>query len=85
MPYSSLTDLPEQVRRVLPHHAQEIYQKAFNHAYETYKNPASRKGSREETSHRVAWAAVKQKYKKVANTEDWVPKECPDGDHPKSS
>ena len=50
----------------LPAHAQEIYLKAFNNAWEQYKEPKERRGkeSREEFSHKVAWAAVKQSYKK---------------------
>ncbi|EOI3540017.1 ChaB family protein, partial [Cronobacter sakazakii] len=30
MPYSSRTDLPDNVRNVLPAHAQDIYKEAFN-------------------------------------------------------
>ena len=36
MPYSKLTDLPEDVQNVLPKHAQEIYRAAFNSAEEQY-------------------------------------------------
>ncbi|MGH8763525.1 MAG: putative cation transport regulator ChaB [Nitrosospira sp.] len=66
MPYDSLEDLPNTVKNVLPKHAQEIYQAAFNNAWTEYKNPADRKGdaSREETAHKVAWTAVKQQYEK---------------------
>jgi cation transport regulator len=67
MPYDTLSDLPESVRQALPGHAREIYRSAFNHAWDTYRDPADRKGgaSREETAHKVAWAAVKQQYEKV--------------------
>lgn len=66
MPYDSTSDLPESVRNVLPEHAQHIYRDAFNSAYDQYKDPKERRGNtdREETAHRVAWAAVKQKYEK---------------------
>ena len=66
MPYKVNSDLPESVQNVLPDHAQAIYREAFNSAYDEYKSPSDRKGdaSREETAHRVAWAAVKQKYEK---------------------
>ncbi|MGB9978154.1 ChaB family protein [Methanobacterium sp.] len=66
MPYKNKEDLPAQVKENLPEHAQEIYLKAFNNAWDQYKEPEERRGkeSREETSHKVAWAAVKQKYKK---------------------
>jgi cation transport regulator len=66
MPYNNLSDLPDSVRDNLPKHAQEIYQAAYNSAWDEYKEPEDRRGdaSREETAHRVAWAAVKQSYEK---------------------
>jgi cation transport regulator len=69
MPYASIADLPEAVRAHLPKHAQEIYLGAFNGAWEQYKSSAQRRtgSSREETAHRVAWAAVKASYKKGAD------------------
>lgn len=62
MPYKSINELPENVRNVLPQHAQEIYKEAFNNAYQEYANPDNRRdeASREEVSHRVAWSAVKK-------------------------
>lgn len=62
MPYKSINELPESVRNVLPSHAQDIYKEAFNNAYAQYDKPEERRGSadREETAHRVAWAAVKK-------------------------
>lgn len=72
MPYDKLKDLPEKVKNHLPHHAQEIYKEAFNNAWQEYKDPSDRRddSSREEVSHRVAWSAVKQKYKK-GKDENW--------------
>ena len=66
MPYQSVSELPENVTNVLPAHAQDIYKEAFNSAWDEYKDPDDRRGDagREETAHRVAWAAVKQKYEK---------------------
>lgn len=66
MPYKQLGDLPDSVRDNVPRHAQEIYLEAFNSAWDQYADPDERRGdaSREETAHRVAWAAVKQKYEK---------------------
>jgi len=66
MPYESLKDLPDNVQNNLPKHAQEIYKKAYNNAWDQYKDPDDRKGddSREEVSHKVAWSAVKEKYEK---------------------
>lgn len=67
MPYKNVTELPENVKNVLPSHAQDIYKEAFNSAYEQYKNPEDRRddADREEVSHRVAWAAVKKVYEKT--------------------
>jgi cation transport regulator len=66
MPYDTLKDLPDNVTDVLPKHAQEIYRAAFNNAWDEYKDPDERRGhaSREETAHKVAWAAVKKEYEK---------------------
>jgi cation transport regulator len=66
MPYHRLEDLPDNVTNVLPKHAREIYRGAFNNAWEEYKDPDERRGdaSREETAHKVAWAAVKKEYEK---------------------
>lgn len=66
MPYQNLSDLPDSVRDTLPEHAQEIYLEAFNSAHEQYDQPDERRenATREETSHRVAWAAVKKSYEK---------------------
>lgn len=72
MPYHQNTELPSSVRNNLPEKAQEIYRKAFNSAWEEYKNPEDRRGNadREETAHKVAWAAVKQEYHKEGDR--WV-------------
>jgi cation transport regulator len=66
MPYESKSDLPDSVKDNLPSHAQDIYKEAFNSAWEQYEDPSERRGDqdREETAHRVAWAAVKQSYVK---------------------
>ena len=74
MPKDETTaDLPENVKNVLPQHAQEIYKEAHNHALEQYKDPKKRRGdaSLEETAHKVAWAAVKEKYEKNEKTGKW--------------
>jgi len=75
MPYDKLSDLPDSVKAHLPKHAQEIYQAAYNKAWDEYAKPEERRAnaSREETAHRVAWAAVKDKYEKQG--EQWVAKE----------
>ena len=62
MPYKTLKDLPEDVQKALPKHAQEIYQAAFNSAEKQYD---------ESRMHATAWSAVKNVYHK--NQEDkWV-------------
>ncbi len=74
MPKDETTaDLPENVKNILPQHAQEIYKEAHNHALEQYKDPKKRRGdaSLEETAHKVAWAAVKEKYEKNEKTGKW--------------
>ena len=76
MPYNSLDELPDSVRDNLPNHAQEIYMKAFNNAWDEYADPKERRGdaSREETAHKVAWAAVKNVYKKDEECGEWKKK-----------
>lgn len=66
MPYDKISELPDSVRDNLPQHAQEIYMKAFNSAWDQYDKPEERRGdaSREETAHKVAWSAVKNDYEK---------------------
>jgi len=81
MPYSKLSDLPSNVK-ALPQHAQEIYQAAFNSAWEQHKG----EDGAEPRCHAIAWTAVKGKYKKN-DRGDWVAKEStkeavhPHGDH----
>lgn len=74
MPYNEIHDLPENIRNILPPHAQDIYREAFNNAFKEYKDPDKRYkgGSKEEVAHRVAWSAVKKKYHKKNNK--WVEK-----------
>ena len=69
MPYSSTADLPASVRDHLPAHAQEMYKEAFNGAYDKYAGRGA--DGREETAHKVAWAAVKKKYRKDEASGKW--------------
>ena len=71
MPYDNIRDLPDSVKDNIPSHAQEIYKSAFNSAWEEYKHD-------EERAHRVAWAAVKDKYAKDEKTGKWVEKKGKD-------
>lgn len=74
MPYDRKSELPDSVKDNLPKHAQEIYKEAYNSAWDEYKDPDDRRGdaSREETAHKVTWAAVKNKYGKKDGK--WVKK-----------
>lgn len=69
MPYTT-TNPPSRISK-LPKAAQSIWIAAYNSAYAQYKN--------EESANKVAWAAVKRKYKKVGDK--WVKKEKEDVDH----
>jgi cation transport regulator len=65
VPYAITDELPPGVRNHLPEHAQEIFLAAFNNAWQEY-------GGDEERAFRVAWAAVKKRYRKRGDY--WVPK-----------
>jgi cation transport regulator len=67
MPYRQIEDLPRAIRGHLPQHAQEIYLAAFNNAWDQHAD--ARDG--EAMVHRIAWAAVKRRYRKAG--EEWVP------------
>ena len=72
MPYKTISELPDNVKSVLPTHAQDIFKEAYNSAYNEYKDPEERRSdeSREQVAFKVAWSAVKKKYKK-GNDGDW--------------
>ena len=65
MPYRTDVELPPGVKDNLPPHAQD----SFNSAWQEYQDASKRRGneSLEEVAHKVAWAAVKQKYEKVGD------------------
>ena len=75
MPYKSTSDLPDNVASVLDPHAQKIFKETFNSAYDQYKEPDERRDndSREDVARKVAWSAVKKKYKK-GDDDKWHPK-----------
>lgn len=68
MPYAANEDLPDPVRRHLPPHGQSIYREAFNRAWTAHRNDPRQ----EEIAHRIAWAAVKRRYRKIGD--EWVAK-----------
>jgi cation transport regulator len=59
MPYSSVEELPPNVRNHLPVSAQRIFVKAFNSAYDDLKS-----GEDEARAFKIAWAAVKKTFEK---------------------
>jgi cation transport regulator len=69
MPYAVNEDLPQSIRAHLPSHAQDIFRAAFNSAWQSYG--AREPSRREEIAHRIAWAAVKRRYRKLGD--EWVP------------
>ena len=69
MPYADTSALPASVRKALPAHAQTIYLAAFNAAYDEYRDRGAEE--REQTAHKVAWAAVKKQYEKSADGAIW--------------
>lgn len=73
MPYTSINELPDSVKNVLPKHAQDIYKEAFNSAYKEYSSPKDRRGDadQEETAHRVAWSAVKRGGYEKGDDDKW--------------
>ena len=75
MPFKNISDLPGAVTDNLPKHGQEIYMAAYNSAWNEYKDKDDRRAgtTREETAHRVAWAAVKNVYGKNIKTGKWEP------------
>jgi cation transport regulator len=69
VPYATTSELPPAVRG-LPPHAQEIFVSAFNNAWQSYEDRGAHE--QEEIAFRVAWAAVKKRYRKQGET--WVAK-----------
>ena len=66
MPYRSTADLPPAIREHPPIHAQELFLADFNNAFEEYAGRADA----EAIALRVAWAAVKRKYRKIGD--EWI-------------
>lgn len=76
MPYRTRQDLPPKLQEILPEHAQEIFVKSFNAAWQEHIKNANHAGdvSREEVAFRIAWSAVKKKYSKDKQTGKWIEK-----------
>jgi len=65
-PYENIDSLPDNVKNVLPVGGQIIWLNAFNSALED--------GKSEDSARKIAWSAVKKKYKKVKDKKKWVKK-----------
>jgi cation transport regulator ChaB len=68
MPYSSLNDLPVNIRSTLPRNLpkqfKDIYLKAFNNVYSQYEAQMrlNNKNRHEKMAHLVAWNIIKAKF-----------------------
>jgi cation transport regulator len=71
VPYAANEDLRHSVRPHLPPPAQDIFRSAFNPAWATYGGAYPARF--EEIAFRVAWAAVKKRYRKAGDR--WVPRD----------
>jgi len=60
MPYSSINDLPDAVKKKLSTEQQKMWMSVFNSAYDEYKGDEAK-------AFATAWAAVKKKYNLGAN------------------
>jgi cation transport regulator len=76
MPYKTNSDLPDNVRNVLPVAAQTIFREVYNNAWDEYKDPGNRRGheTHEEVANKVAWSAVKQQFEKDEDSGKWKPR-----------
>ena len=70
MPYSSIEDLPDSVKHVLPKGGQEIYFSAFNSAY---SGTCKDREDRDTCAAKIAWSAVSRSY--VHGSDGWTRKE----------
>lgn len=72
MSYKVKTNLLKQTNK-LPLEAKEVYKSAFNSAEKFYSNPKKREDineSKETVASKVAWSALKKKFKKV--NDKWI-------------
>lgn len=67
--YRFIAELPKDVREKLPIHAQEIYKKAYNYAWDRFSSPGTQQtlSLRQDIAHKVAWTAVKNTYSASEN------------------
>jgi cation transport regulator len=75
MPRGKLSERTKKQIDTLPEKARRTFKKAHESALKQYKNPSKRRSKSdtpEKVAHKVAWSAVKKKYKKSG--EKWVSK-----------
>lgn len=75
MPYDSNEALPNQIRKTMPSHVQDIYRVSFNSAWQKYKKSEEHLGHSEleEIAHRAAREAVEEAFHKEGD--EWVSNE----------
>lgn len=69
----SISDIPESMCNVLPAPDRKISMAVYSNAWQNYASLTKRKAAAtcEETSAKVAWAAVKKLFKKDEKTSKW--------------
>jgi cation transport regulator len=69
MQFETIKQLPATIRDILPEPAQEIYRKAYNQAWEEYREDAHRGLNQQGLAHQQAWMAVGLEY--VFDLDQW--------------
>lgn len=74
MPYNSIDELPKPLKVNLPKDAKEIYVSVYNMTWGQHAHVLDRRigASPEDVAHRMAWEAVRDKFRKQGN--EWVRK-----------
>lgn len=73
MPYHDIHELPGEVQNELPPPAQEIYRRAYNHAWRDYEGLGDglSRLPRATVADKVGWWAVLLKYEYDEETDQW--------------
>lgn len=77
MRYDKNSDLPDDIKKDLPIHAQDIYRKTFNGAWDQYeetKTVVNVEESRAANADKAAWDAVHERFY-VNEFDEWVHRE----------
>jgi cation transport regulator len=67
MPYRRIEDLPDRIKKNLSGDPQKIFREVYDNSWKQYFSPEKRRGEADpgEAANKVAWSAVKKKYKKI--------------------